>query len=86
MYPSISNRLSIANPRVSLMGIIFFKWPHFSFFFTFSNHSNKTVAFITVIYNQNSTVNDFHSLYDRLYKYKRLEHLHLEVIDENSMW
>ena len=59
----------------------------FSFLFFFSsNYSGETMVSIEALYDPNSKIRDFHTIYEALYIEQRLLNLQIEVIDDNSTY
>ena len=58
----------------------------FSFLFFFSNYSGETMVSIEALYDPNSKIRDFHTIYEALYIEQRLLNMQIEVIDDNSTY
>lgn len=58
----------------------------FPFFFFSSNYSGETMVSIEALYDPNSKMRDFHTIYEALYVEQRLLNLRIEVIDDNSTY
>lgn len=56
-----------------------------SFFFS-SNYSGETMVSIEALYDPNSKIRDFHTIYEALYIEQRLLNMQIEVIDDNSTY
>ena len=55
-------------------------------FLFLSNYSSGTIVFIDASYNGSSRMKNFNGIYEALYKQKSLGDLHIEVMDDNSMY
>ena len=59
----------------------------FSFLFFFSsNYSGEIMVSIEALYDPNSKIRDFHTIYEALYIEQRLLNMQIEVIDDNSTY
>lgn len=58
----------------------------FPFFFFFSNYSGETMVSIEALYDPNSKMRDFQTIYETLYVEQGLLNLRIEVIDDNSTY